>query len=76
MPDYLPLLERTFDVDAHEFAPAQLWGGIFGPAAERIFAICEPLIDGLGAEMLVTQDPPAGLNDHPLGFEDAVREAR
>ena len=34
-----------------------------------------PLIDGLGAEMLVEQPPPPGLNDNPLSFEDAVRAA-
>ncbi len=37
--------------------------------------LIKPLVDGLGAEMLVEQPPPPGLNDHPLGFEDAVREA-
>ena len=34
-----------------------------------------PLIDGLKSEMVVEQPPPAGLNDRPLGFEDAVRAA-
>jgi uncharacterized protein YbjT (DUF2867 family) len=34
-----------------------------------------PLIEGLGAEMVVRRPPPPGLNDHPVGFEDAVRAA-
>jgi uncharacterized protein YbjT (DUF2867 family) len=37
--------------------------------------LIKPLVDGLGAEMLVDQPPPTGLNDHPLGFDDAVRQA-
>jgi uncharacterized protein YbjT (DUF2867 family) len=39
------------------------------------FGLIKPLVDGLGAEMLVDQPPPPGLNDDPLGFDDAVREA-
>lgn len=39
------------------------------------FGLVKPLVDGLGAEMLVEHEPPAGLNDHPLGFDDAVRQA-
>jgi uncharacterized protein YbjT (DUF2867 family) len=39
------------------------------------FGLIKPLVDGLGAEMLVEQPPPPGLNDHPLSFDDAVREA-
>jgi uncharacterized protein YbjT (DUF2867 family) len=34
-----------------------------------------PLVDGLGAEMIVEREPPAGLNDSPLGFDDSVRAA-
>ena len=37
--------------------------------------LVKPLVDGLGAEMLVEQPPPAGLNDQPLGFDDAVKAA-
>jgi uncharacterized protein YbjT (DUF2867 family) len=37
--------------------------------------LVRPLIDGLREEMVVTDPPPAGLNDAPLGFDDAVREA-
>lgn len=60
------------DVDAHEFAPPQLWGGIFGPAAERIFAICAPLIDGLG-ENYVSR--PAQLaDDMPMTLQNVWTE--
>lgn len=37
--------------------------------------LVRPLVDGLTAEMIVEQEPPEGVNDDPLGFEDAVREA-
>jgi hypothetical protein len=39
------------------------------------YGLVKPLVDGLGAEMVVDRAPPAGLNDRPLGFEDAVKEA-
>jgi hypothetical protein len=32
-------------------------------------------VEGLSAETIVRAPPPAGLNDRPLGFDDAVREA-
>jgi uncharacterized protein YbjT (DUF2867 family) len=38
-------------------------------------ALARPLVEGLSAEMLVEHPPPAGLNDHPKGFEEAVRAA-
>ncbi|HWM08024.1 MAG TPA: NAD(P)H-binding protein [Solirubrobacteraceae bacterium] len=37
--------------------------------------LVRPLIDGLGSEMVVREAPPAGINDDPLGFDDAVRAA-
>ena len=37
--------------------------------------LARPLIDGLGSEMLVEHPPPPGINDDPLGFDDAVRAA-
>ena len=37
--------------------------------------LVRPLVDGLKSEMVVEQAPPTGLNDEPLGFEDAVRAA-
>jgi uncharacterized protein YbjT (DUF2867 family) len=37
--------------------------------------LVRPLVDGLKSEMVVEQPPPAGLNDTPLGFDEAVRAA-
>jgi uncharacterized protein YbjT (DUF2867 family) len=37
--------------------------------------LVRPLVDGLKSEMVVEQPPPAGINDRPLGFEDAMRAA-
>ncbi len=37
--------------------------------------LIQPLVEGLGEEMLVTDPPPAGINDDPMGFDDAVRAA-
>ena len=37
--------------------------------------LVRPLVDGLKSEMVVEQRPPEGINDRPLGFEDAVRAA-
>jgi uncharacterized protein YbjT (DUF2867 family) len=48
------------------------WVALVTPVS---YGLIRPLIDGLGAEMLVEREPPAGLNDAPLGFEDAVRKA-
>jgi uncharacterized protein YbjT (DUF2867 family) len=38
-------------------------------------ALAKPLVQGLSAEMLVRNPPPPGLNDDPMGFDDAVRAA-
>jgi len=38
----VPVLNRTLDADAHEFAPPHLWGSVFGPTAARMAPICEP----------------------------------
>jgi uncharacterized protein YbjT (DUF2867 family) len=37
--------------------------------------LVRPLVDGLKSQMVVESAPPAGVNDHPMGFEDAVRTA-
>jgi hypothetical protein len=37
--------------------------------------LVKPLIDGMTSEMVVQERPPPGLNDDPLGFDDAVRSA-
>lgn len=38
-------------------------------------ALARPLVEGLTEEMLVEHPPPAGLNDDPKTFEEAVRAA-
>jgi uncharacterized protein YbjT (DUF2867 family) len=37
--------------------------------------LVQPLVEGLSAETVVREPPPPGLNDDPLGFDDAVRAA-
>jgi uncharacterized protein YbjT (DUF2867 family) len=37
--------------------------------------LARPLVDGLGEELVVHTPPPAGINDTPLNFDDAVRDA-
>jgi uncharacterized protein YbjT (DUF2867 family) len=37
--------------------------------------LVRPLVDGLKSEMVVERQPPPGLNDAPLGFDEAVRAA-
>ena len=37
--------------------------------------LVRPLIDGLKEEMVVEAPPPRGVNDGPMGFDDAVRAA-
>ena len=37
--------------------------------------LVKPLVEGLSAETVVREPPPPGLNDAPLGFDDAVRAA-
>jgi uncharacterized protein YbjT (DUF2867 family) len=37
--------------------------------------VIQPLVEGLGQEMLVTDPPPPGVNDAPMGFDEAVRAA-
>jgi hypothetical protein len=37
--------------------------------------LVRPLLDGLREEMIVRDPPPTGINDDPLGFDDAVRLA-
>jgi uncharacterized protein YbjT (DUF2867 family) len=48
------------------------WVGLVTPVEP---GLVRPLVQGLGAEMLVRRPPPEGLNDAPLGFDDAVRAA-
>jgi uncharacterized protein YbjT (DUF2867 family) len=48
------------------------WVALVTPVS---YAMIRPLVDGLGAEMIVDREPPPGLNDDPLGFDDSVRAA-
>jgi hypothetical protein len=48
------------------------WVGIVTPVE---MGLVRPLVDGLTSEMVVREPPPPGLNDDPLGFDDAVRSA-
>lgn len=38
-------------------------------------ALARPLIDGLKEEMIVRTPPPAGINDRPMNFDQAVERA-
>lgn len=51
---------------------SSLWVALITPADR---GVARPLVQGLSAEMLVRTPPPPGINDAPLGFDDAVREA-
>jgi uncharacterized protein YbjT (DUF2867 family) len=48
------------------------WVALVTPVS---YGLVRPLVDGLGAEMVVTSPPPPGFNDAPLDFEAAVRAA-
>jgi uncharacterized protein YbjT (DUF2867 family) len=48
------------------------WVALVTPVS---YGLIKPLVDGLGAEMIVDREPPPGLNDSPQGFEDAVKAA-
>jgi uncharacterized protein YbjT (DUF2867 family) len=49
------------------------WWVVLVTGADR--GVAMPLVHGLSAEMVVRTPPPPGLNDAPLGFDEAVREA-
>jgi uncharacterized protein YbjT (DUF2867 family) len=51
---------------------SSLWVGLVTPVDP---GLARPLIDGLSSEMVVRSPPPPGVNDAPLDFEAAVREA-
>ena len=48
------------------------WVALVTPVS---LGLIQPLVEGLGAEMLVERPPPPGINDRPMGFDDAVRAA-
>jgi uncharacterized protein YbjT (DUF2867 family) len=48
------------------------WVSLFTPIET---GLVRPLVDGMSAETIVRHPPPPGLNDEPLGFDDAVAAA-
>jgi uncharacterized protein YbjT (DUF2867 family) len=48
------------------------WVALVTPVS---LGLIKPLVEGLGSEMLVRTPPPPGVNDAPMGFDDAVRAA-
>jgi uncharacterized protein YbjT (DUF2867 family) len=48
------------------------WVSLFTPVES---GLVRPLVDGMSAETVVRNPPPPEINAHPLGFDDAVREA-
>lgn len=63
-----PLIKVPF------FTPklSSYWVAMVTPVS---LGLIQPLVEGLGEEMLVTEPPPPGINDDPMGFDDAVRAA-
>jgi uncharacterized protein YbjT (DUF2867 family) len=51
---------------------SSLWVTLVTPVDS---GLARPLIDGLSSEMVVRTPPPPGINDAPLSFEAAVRQA-
>jgi uncharacterized protein YbjT (DUF2867 family) len=48
------------------------WVGFVTPVEA---GLARPLVEGLSAEMIVRTPPPPGINDQPMGFDDAVKAA-
>jgi uncharacterized protein YbjT (DUF2867 family) len=65
---------RPFVVRVPVLTPrlSSYWVGFVTPVDP---ALARPLVHGLSAETIVRTPPPPGLNDHPLGFDEAVRAA-
>jgi uncharacterized protein YbjT (DUF2867 family) len=80
---YREMLERFAHVHGRR-APTMLPVPFFTPRLSSYWValvtpvglgLVQPLVDGLSAETVVREPPPAGINDAPLGFDDAVRAA-
>ena len=63
-----PLLDRTLDVDGHEFAPPHLWGELFGPTAARLSKVCGPFIEMMGENYI--NRPGQAADDAPMTLEN------
>lgn len=64
-PKIVPVPVLTPSLSSH-------WVALFSPVDT---GVVRPLVDGLSVEMRVRTPPPPGVNDHPLGFDEAVRRA-
>ena len=76
---YREMMERTVDVLGRR-RPRVIRVPVLTPRLSSYWvALVTPVESGLArplvGEMLVKQSPPPGINDHPLGFDDAVRAA-
>ena len=80
---YREMMERTADVLGRRrprvirvpvLTPrlSSLWVALVTPVES---GLARPLVDGLVSEMLVREPPPPGINDDPLGFDEAVAAA-
>jgi len=80
---YREMMERYAHVSGHRkplvvrvpvLSPrlSSYWVGLVTPVE---MGLVKPLIDGMTSEMVVQERPPPGLNDDPLGFDDAVKHA-
>jgi hypothetical protein len=51
---------------------SSLWVDLVTPVDRGLI---HPLVEGLRSEMIVEQPPPDGINDDPLGFQEALEAA-
>jgi uncharacterized protein YbjT (DUF2867 family) len=65
---------RPLQVPVPLFTPrlSSYWVALVTPVG---LGLVKPLVEGLSSETVVRERPPDGLNDEPLGFDDAVRAA-
>ncbi|MDX6729941.1 MAG: hypothetical protein QOK49_4746 [Baekduia sp.] len=65
---------RPLQLPVPLFTPrlSSYWVALVTPVG---LGLVKPLVEGLSSETVVREPPPDGLNDEPLGFDDAVRAA-
>jgi uncharacterized protein YbjT (DUF2867 family) len=80
---YREMMQRYADLSGRRRRP-MISVPFFSPGLSSLWVVlvsgvdrgvAVPLVHGLSAEMVVREDPPPGLNDAPLGFDEAVRQA-